>query len=134
MFVDVWTRKSSETNARVCLTLGKIRFDHYLLHIFRFSISIQGGGGGGIEDEISEEGSTSTGTIIIITIVILVLISLISGALVFYSKKNEIWCFQPTETHPIHPPARDLELQDPLQNENNETPIIRPQMRRPTEI
>ena len=58
----------------------------------------------------------------------LVLIAIISGALVFYSKKKQIWCFKPVET--IIPPV-DSEIQKPLQG-----PIVisRPQMRRPTEI
>ena len=43
-------------------------------------------------------GSSNTGTIIIVVIVLLALIAIIAGALIFYSKKNDLWCFAPEES------------------------------------
>ena len=68
---------------------------------------------------------------------VLVLIGIISGALVFYSKKQEIWCFKPTDDDTVIPPS-DVEVQRPLnqalEEEGGQTHIARPQLRRPTEI
>ena len=68
---------------------------------------------------------------------VLVLIGIISGALVFYSKKQEIWCFKPTDDDTVIP-ASDVEVQRPLnealEEEGGQTHIARPQLRRPTEI
>ena len=78
-----------------------------------------------------EESTSNTATIIIICIVLIVLAALVGGALTFYAKKQEIWCFKPTDE--ISPkPNVDPEMQRPLQNtEINEPPIIKPGMRRP---
>ena len=43
-------------------------------------------------------GSSNTGTIIIVVIVLLALVAIIAGALIFYSKKNDLWCFAPEES------------------------------------
>ena len=98
---------------------------------FRFSLSISANTNNG---DIATDGS-STATIIVISIVVLVLIGIISGALVFYSKKQEIWCFKPTNDDTVIPPS-DVEVKIPLQQatEEGQTHIARPQLRRPTEI
>ena len=101
---------------------------------FRFSLAIS--------ENFNDDGeiatdSSSTATIIVISIVVLVLIGIISGALVFYSKKQEIWCFKPTDVDTVIPPS-DVEVQRPLnqalEEEGGQTHIPRPQLRRPTEI
>ena len=61
----------------------------------RFTINV---GGRASPDQELPGGSSNTGTIIIVVIVLLALIAIIAGALIFYSKKNDIWCFAPEES------------------------------------
>ena len=77
-----------------------------------------------------EESAGSGATIAIICIVLIVLALIIAGALIFYAKKQSIWCFKSNEVETK--PNIDPEMQRPLQNtEVNEAPIIKPGLRRP---
>ena len=113
-------------------------FIYLLINTFFFRFSLA------ISENFNDDGeiatdSSSTATIIVISIVVLVLIGIISGALVFYSKKQEIWCFKPTDDDTVIPPS-DVEVQRPLnqaleeEGGQTQTHIARPQLRRPTEI
>ena len=54
--------------------------------------------------------------------------AIIAGALVFYSHKQQIWCFAPDESKK----QQDPEMQKPLQDQGpNEPPIVKSGYRRP---
>ena len=63
--------------------------------LIRFTINVNGRAS---PDQEMTGGSSNTGTIIIVVIVLLALVAVIAGALIFYSKKNEMWCFAPEES------------------------------------
>ena len=100
------------------------------IFIFRFKINIEGMND--TEDKILEEGASNGATVAIICIVLVVLVLILSGALTFYAKKQNIWCFKGAEEDISTKPNIDPEMQRPLQNtEVNEAPIIKPGLRRP---
>ena len=100
------------------------------IFIFRFKINIEGMND--TEDKILEEGASNGATVAIICIVLVVLALILSGALTFYAKKQNIWCFKGAEEDISTKPNIDPEMQRPLQNtEFNEAPIIKPGLRRP---
>ena len=83
------------------------------------------------EEKILEEGASNGATVAIICIVLVVLVLILSGALTFYAKKQNIWCFKDSEETQTKPNI-DPEMQRPLQNTQiNEAPIIKPGLRRP---
>ena len=66
-------------------------------------------------------------------VVLLALVGIIAGALVFYSKKNEIWCFSSGQSD--NTVEQDPEIQKALQDEgSNAAPIVKPGYRRPTDV
>jgi len=92
-----------------------------------FTININGRGS---PDQELPKGQ-NTGTIIIVVLVLLALVAIIAGALIFYSKKNDLWCFAPEESTN----TKDPEIQKPLQTQGlNEPPIVKAGYRRPTEL
>ena len=95
----------------------------------RFKINIEGMND--TEEKILEEGASNGATVAIICIVLVVLVLILSGALTFYAKKQNIWCFKDSEETQTKPNI-DPEMQRPLQNTQiNEAPIIKPGLRRP---
>ena len=77
------------------MAFNNLRFILILNTILRFTININGRGS---PDQELPMGSSNTGTIIIVVIVLLALVAIIAGALIFYSKKNDLWCFAPEES------------------------------------
>ena len=93
---------------------------------FRFEVLVDGASNEDFEVEI--EGTTSSsGYIIVVVCVFLALILVVTGALVFYAKKQEKWCFAPTQAD-----LENSEDEKPLRNTDpNLPPIVKPGLRRP---
>lgn len=114
------------------LMIRNPELDYSQEHHYTFTVSEQGKSQ---DSSVGNEGlvGSGTGTTIVVVIVVLVLALIITGALVFYAKKQGIWCF--VNKVDTTPEANDPEMQRAFETtEPNMPPIVKRDYRRPTAL